>query len=174
MTGTAGGGAWGDSGEDLGGQEVTCGRVFIKQADQRQPRGDRHCGRETLHAPTGDTSVHFLWNLSGIPGNQPTSTTSFARGTHPLTGLRCSQLFAATFTYIVALMLWYCSEPLVHIPCKLKWKQNFADQRMVLISAPKLMRKILKIPLNEEIILQFPDCKQKRPYCYGKTPSSPP
>lgn len=22
----------------------------------------------TLHTPTGDTGVHFLWNVSGIPG----------------------------------------------------------------------------------------------------------
>lgn len=62
------------------------GVVFSKQADQRQPRGGRRCGREALHAPTGDTSVHFLWNVSGIPGNQPTSTTSLATGTHPWTG----------------------------------------------------------------------------------------
>lgn len=86
MTETAGGGALGDTGEGLGGQEVTCRRVFSKQADQRRPRRSRHCGRETLHAPTGDTGIHFLWNASGIPGNRPTSTTSLARGTHPLTG----------------------------------------------------------------------------------------
>lgn len=86
VTETAGGGALGDTGKGLGGQEVTCGRVFSKQADQRQPRRSRHCGRETLHAPTGDTGIHFLWNASGIPGNRPTSTTSLARGTHPLTG----------------------------------------------------------------------------------------
>lgn len=67
-----------------GVQEVTCRRVFCKQADQRQPRGDRHCGRETLPAPTGDTGVHFLWNASGIAGNRPTSTTSPARGGHIL------------------------------------------------------------------------------------------
>lgn len=85
MTETAG--AWGDTGEGPRGQEVTWSwGGFSKQADQRQPRGHRRCGREALHAPTGDTSVHFLWNVSGIPGNQPTSTTSLARGTHPLTG----------------------------------------------------------------------------------------
>lgn len=71
-------GPWG-TGSDLEG-------VFSKQPDQRQPTGDRHSGREALHAPTGDTSIHFLWNVSGIPGQQPTSTTGLARGTHPLTG----------------------------------------------------------------------------------------
>lgn len=88
MTDTEVGGTWGDTGKGPRGQEVTWkrGGVFSKQADQRQPGVDRRCGREALHAPTGDTSVHFLWNVSGIPGNQPTSTTSFARGTHPLTG----------------------------------------------------------------------------------------
>lgn len=80
-------GALDDIGEGPLGQEVTRGEVFSKQADQREPSGDRHCGREALHAPTGDTSIHFLWNVSGTPGKEPTSTTtSLARGTHPLTG----------------------------------------------------------------------------------------
>lgn len=65
---------WGGGGAGGGGaQEVTRGRVHSKQADQREPGGDRHCGRETLPAPTGDTGVHFLWNASGIAGNRPTS-----------------------------------------------------------------------------------------------------
>lgn len=68
------------------GEEVTCGGGFSKQADQRQHRGDRCCGREGLHAPTGDTSIQILWNVSRIPGRQPTSTTSLGRGTHRLNG----------------------------------------------------------------------------------------
>lgn len=68
-------------GGERGAQEVTRGRVHSKQADQREPGGDRHCGRETLPAPTGDTGVHFLWNVSGIAGNRPTSNP-------PSSGLR--------------------------------------------------------------------------------------
>lgn len=48
--------------------------------------GDRLCGREALHAPTGDTGIHFLWNVSGIPGMHPASTSSLTRGTHPVSG----------------------------------------------------------------------------------------
>lgn len=86
-----GGAAWGDCGEGPRGQEVTREGFFSKKKKKKrrikaQPRGDRRCGREALHAPTGDTGVHFLWNVSGIPGSQPTSTTSLARGTRPPTG----------------------------------------------------------------------------------------
>lgn len=80
----AGGGALGDTGKSLWGM------------DRKWPGGSSVNKRikvetdsvagGTLHTPTGDTGIHFLWNVSGIPGNCSASTTSLAsRGTHPVT-----------------------------------------------------------------------------------------
>ena len=89
LTETVAGGARGDTGEGPRGQEVTW-RWWssVNRRIKDSPEETDAVAKEALHAPTGDTSVHFLWNVSGIPGNQPTSTTSLARGTHPLTGNR--------------------------------------------------------------------------------------
>jgi len=82
VTETEAGGAWKPkprgTGSDLKGSSVN------RRIKEDPPETDTVAGR--LHAPTGDTSIHFLWNVSGIPGKQPTSTTSIARRTFPLTG----------------------------------------------------------------------------------------
>lgn len=80
----AGGGVLGDTGKSLWGMDRKWPGGF--SVNKRIKVETDSVAGGTLHTPTGDTSIHFLWNVSGIPGNWFTSTTSLASwGTHPVT-----------------------------------------------------------------------------------------
>lgn len=86
VTVTAGGGAR-DSGEGLGGQEVTCGRVFIKQAEQRQAKRRQPLWQRGSSRPHRRHQRSFPLEFVC----DPRESTHFYHqlcpwGTHPLTG----------------------------------------------------------------------------------------